>query len=249
MTDDRERTISDTDTGKVAPDETGDSERTDETTTVDAAAESFLEIEEELADERELASGLAVDATREPAESLPEEYPLVPSTEEVLALDVELRDDRTVTAYVEWDLDGGLGRLLDHYSIEPGEFARLHGEQLRVRRERGHYRLVVPDSTGRGDPQAIYGLGATFGVTLLGWLLVVAGVGGIFASPLSVLLWLAVGSLGLPVATYLDGWHRRTTTDWNQGPLFWATLAVIPGVNVVSTLLYLYGRMRATRVH
>lgn len=248
MGDDHERTISDTDTEQVPSRERADGERADETSTVEAAAESFLDIEGELADERELASGIAVDASRDPATSLPERYPLVPSSESVLALDVELRDGRTVTVYVEWDLDGELGQLLDGHDIEPEQFAALHGKQLRVRRERGHYRLVVPDSTSRGDPQAIYGLGVAFGVTLLGWLLVVGGFGGVLSAPLSVLAWLGIGSLGLPITTYLDAWHRRRTTDWDQGPLFWATLAAIPGVNVVSTLLYLYGRTRATRV-
>jgi len=60
------------------------------------------------------------------------------------------------------------------------------------------------------------------------------------------LLFLLVTLVVLPLFTYRDAWYLRTHSDWEGGPAFWATLAMIPGVNLLSTALYLLARGRAT---
>ncbi len=61
-----------------------------------------------------------------------------------------------------------------------------------------------------------------------------------------VTVWLLVSIVCLPIATYLDAWHLRTHTDWGQGPAFWAMLSMLPGVNILTLLAYLWSRRRAT---
>jgi hypothetical protein len=44
---------------------------------------------------------------------------------------------------------------------------------------------------------------------------------------------------------YYDAWDLRTTTNWEGGPLFWATLAMIPGLNILGVVAYLILRQNA----
>lgn len=59
---------------------------------------------------------------------------------------------------------------------------------------------------------------------------------------LFVLLTLCV----LPVFTYRDAWYLRAHSDCEGDPVFWATLAMLPGLNLLLTALYLRDRGRAT---
>jgi hypothetical protein len=217
---------------------------------VDRVAESFLDLESELAggDLSAPVWGQAVDAERIPATDVPEAYPVEVTTDEALALYLDV-DGRRGAVYFEWaegERDDRLGRLLALKGISPDRFAELYGQRLLLDVEDGHYVPIVPDEQPRGSARGVYGIGAALALNLLTAALAAIGLGGPLSSVPFVVLWLLVNLLVLPAATYLDAWDRRTRTDWDGGPLFWASLAAIPGVNVLSSVLYLGGRLRAT---
>ncbi len=234
--------------GDVVTDAAGDAQagsRED----LDSAAESFLTLEDDL-DAGEVSGtawGHAVDVERVPAGSVPDTYPVEIRSEEALALALDVDGDR-VRAYFGWDdaPEDRLGRLLELKNIPADRFADLHGESLFLAVEDGHYVPVVPEESPRGSPLGVYGVGAGFGLNLLVALLGLLGLGSVVASAPVVAVWLLANLVGLPAATYADAWHHRTHTDWNGGPLFWTTLAAIPGVNVLSSAAYLLGRARST---
>lgn len=224
--------------------------------------ESFLHLEAELAaGVEERVRGRAVDARRVPRTEVPDGYPLDLVTPEVLALDLALEpgagatgaagDPDTVTVYFEWEdgaTDDRLARLLALHGVDPGRFGDLYGRSTLVRAVDGHFVPVVPAESPRGDRRGVYGILAGLGVNLLGALLLAVGLGGLLASVPAVAAWLALNVVGVPVTTYLDAWHLRTHTDWEHGPSFWALLGALPGVNVLSSLVYLRTRREAEPV-
>lgn len=224
--------------------------------------ESFLHLEAELAAGVEgRVRGRAVDARRVPRTEAPDGYPLDLGSPEVLALDLALEpgtgatgaagDPDTVTVYLEWEdgaTDGRLARLLALHEVDPGRFGDLYGRSMLVRSVDGHFVPVVPAEPPRGDCRGVYGILAGLGVNLFGALLLAVGPGGLLTSGSAVAAWLALNVVGVPVATYLDAWHLRTHTDWEQGPSFWALLGALPGVNVFSSLVYLRTRREAEPV-
>ncbi len=224
----------------LAPGEAGD---------IDDAAESFLELESQFGGET-LPGGVrgrAVDVERVPASHVPEDYPVDIGTEEALALTLAV-DGAEVDVYFAFEADladDRLGRLLALKGIPADRFADLYGESILLTVEDGHHVPVVPDESPRGDATGFYGVAAGLGVNLLTVLLVLAGLGSVLSVPV-VLAWVLANVLAVPAATYLDAWHLRTHTDWDGGPLFWATLGALPGVNVLSSLAYLRERARAT---
>lgn len=272
VTDDGER-IADRDRSDAEPSADRDAPA-DAAPETDAAAateregpdgvESFLHLEGELATGVEgRVRGRAVDARRVPRAEVPDGYPLDLGTTEVLALDLDLGlepgagatgaagDPDTVTVYFEWEdgaTDDRLARLLALHGVDPGRFGDLYGRSVLVRAVDGHFVPVVPTESPRGDRRGVYGILAGLGVNLLGALLLAVGLGGLLASVPAVAAWLALNVVGLPVTTYLDAWHLRTHTDWEQGPSFWAVLGALPGVNVVSSLVYLRTRREAEPV-
>jgi len=196
------------------------------------------------------ARGQAIGVERIPGSDVPEEYPAEIGTEDALALEVELvnADHKSVTLYFEWPDEGAderLAKLLALRDVPIDRFGDLHGETLLVTVENGHYVPVLPEEEPRGDERGIYGVLAGMGFNLAVALATFLGFGGLAASGAFVLLWLAVTFVLLPVSTYLDSWHLRTTTNWEGGPLFWTTLSMIPGVNVMTVAAYLLLRGNA----
>lgn len=263
MTEDGERTVerqsadSDSATAESATDasEAAAADRpADEARTVDDAAESFLDVESRLKGSGEATLwGRAVNVERVPADAVPEDYPVEIATAEALALtlavDTATDTEREAVVYFEWsegDADDRLGRLLALQDIPQQRFADLHGESILLTYEDGHYLPYVPPEGVRGSAAGVYGVGAGLAVNLLAALLVGVGLGSVLSSVGALVVLLGVNFLLLPLATYADGWYLRTQTDWGQGPAFWALLAAIPGVNVLSSLLYLDSRRRAT---
>jgi len=218
---------------------------------VDTAAESFVAVEDDLApaDESGRVWGRAVDVDRVSASAVPEGYPVEIETDRALALELAVEGER-VTAYFALgdDLTGTrLGGLLALKGISPERFADLHGESLLLELRDGHYVPVVPSESPRGSPRGVYGVVAGLGMNLLFALLAIVGLGSVFSTPV-VLAWMVANVVGLPVATYTDAWHLRTHTDWEGGPLFWATLGALPGLNVLSSAWYLRDRGKAKRL-
>jgi hypothetical protein len=214
---------------------------------VDDAARSFLAVEAEFADPSGTARGQAVDVERVPAEDVPETFPVSITTPEALALSLDVGDTRAVT-YFEWDTDrheSRLHRLLALKGVRPERFAELHGETILLEAREGHYVPYVPEETPRGSALGVYGIVAGLVANLLAVLLVFSGLGSLVGSVPFVVLWLTLTLVVVPVSTYVDAWHLRTRTTWDGGPLFWGTLAAVPGVNVLSSALYLLGRRRA----
>ena len=216
--------------------------------TADDAAETFLELDDDLdttpepADSDGPRRGLVVDADRIDAAAVPEGYPLSATTDRVIALTVDFGSE-TTTVYLAWpeEADGetALTWLLDAMGIELRD---LYGKRVFVERVDGHDTLVTPDERPRGrDVEAgiVAGLGPVAG--LLGFVAVTGGL-PVVAS----LLWLGVSVGWLPYATYNDAWYARTHSDWDGGPLFWATLMLFPFLNLFAGGVYLWTRARAS---
>ena len=236
---------------------TGTEDRTDSTrrSSGEGVAERFLELESELTAGPEatlpdgtVRSGRLVDAELVSAADIPEEYPRHPGTGRALAVTLEIAGGRRVPAYLDWPEDGDptaestLGRLLAGLDVAPEQLAELYGRRVLVEVVEGRYTLYLPEEPPRGTGRDVYGVvaGAVASVaTLLGLALGVGSGVGLFV------LFLVL-TLVVPFFTYRDAWYLRTNSDWEGGPVFWATLAVVPGLNLVSTGLYLLARTRVT---
>ncbi len=226
--------------------------------TVDRAAESFLALEASIGDHRGEAGrlvGLAEDVERISAADIPAGYPRTITTDEAIRLRVgpELAGENDTdgetagSVYVEWPpSDGGeLARLLALRGIDAADFGDLHGERVPLAVEDGFLVLRLPPGGNRGDSRGVYGILTGLAVNVFAITFTVVGAGAVLGA-VPILLGLAVlNFVILPIATYLDARHLLTTTDWRQGPLFWATLAAIPLVNVLSSVAYLGTRRRA----
>jgi hypothetical protein len=219
---------------------------------LDRAAESFVEIEQELdrVPDGTLARGLAVDVERVPAANMPADFPVEITTEDALCLELSTREstEQVVETYFEWPEDGTddrLGRLLALHDIPADAFADLHGTELLLRAENGHWLPVVPNQQPRGDDRAFYGIVAGLAPSIAIALFSFFGLGGVVGTPAFLVLWLVCTFVVLPVSIYLDAWHLRTTTDWTGGPLFWAVLSMIPPLSVVVAPYYLIMRENA----
>lgn len=223
---------------------------------VETTAERFLELETELAGaeptlpDGTVRSGYIADAALVPVGEVPEGYPVSLGADRALAITIELETGREVPAYLDWPADEGptadsmLGRLLQTVDLEPEHLADLYGSRVLVTVTDGHYTLYVPDHPPRGSGRTVYGV-------VLGAVASIGSLIGFVLAPSSALFLIFVLTtlLVLPWLTYRDAWHLRTHSDWDGGPLFWATVAMLPGVNVLSTALYLSQRSSATRLH
>lgn len=220
---------------------------------LDTKAASFLEVEQEIdaIAEGMQVRGQAIDVEQIPAHEVPEGFPYEITTDDALALTLELPDttsEKTVTTYFDWPTEGTgdrLGRLLELREVPLDRFADLHGETLLLTVEDGHFVPVLPDEEPRGDGRAVYGILAGLLPSLAIFAAAMLGGGGFLVSNWFVLLYLAAHIAILPAATYLDAWHLRTTTNWEGGPLFWAFFAMIPGLNLLVLAAYLIARANA----
>lgn len=228
---------------------------------VDDAADSFVSLElelQELDGGPERLTGVAADVERIPAAAVPDGYPLAITTQDAVRVRVrtgagalgldDAVDDSREAIYLEWppSEDGPLSRLLALRDVDPEQFADLHGERVPLAVEDGFLVPRLPPAGPRGSANGVYGILAGLVGNLGVLALPLLGLSGVLTS-LPVLVFLVLVNLVvLPLATYLDAWHLLTTTDWDGGPPFWATLAIIPVANVVSSLTYLYSRRTAT---
>ena len=220
----------------------------------DEAAARFLELEAELAaatspalPDGTIRHGVLVDASLVSTSDVPAEYPVEVTSSRALALSVELDTGKKVTAYLDWPADGKpgedstLGRLLTGLSVPPEQLGELYGQRVLMTVIDGHFTLYVPEESPRGTGVNVYGVIGTAVAsiaTLLGFTL----------SPGSLLFlaFVITTLVLLPFFTYRDAWYLRTNSDWDGGPLYWASLAMIPGLNVLSTAVYLSQRRSAT---
>lgn len=218
----------------------------------DHAAESFIEVEQELqgVNDSIRGRGQAIEVEKVPAEEVPDEFPVEIDSENALALRLSMveAEEETIVTYFEWpeeETGDRLAQLLELNDISPDRFANLHGKNILMTIEDGYYVPVLPDEKPRGDDRAIYGILAGLAPNFL---ILLAGLVGALGSVVSgpfFLLWVIMTFIVLPVSVYLDAWDLRTSADWDGGPLFWAFLAVIPVINVVAVPLYLLSRMNA----
>lgn len=221
----------------------------------DHAAESFVEVEQVLGHlgEGMTTRGQAIDVARIPASEVPDDFPYQIGTDDALALALELVDGegQTVRTYFEWPesgTDDRLARLLDLCDVSVNKFADLHGANILLRVESGHYVPALPDEKPRGDPRAFYGILAGIAPSITIALFSFFGLGDLVFTSLFFLLWVVCTFIVLPIAIYVDSWHLRTTTDWDGGPLFWAFFALIPALNVIVVPAYLIMRESAQPV-
>lgn len=240
------------DSRETGTEETTDQEEATEQDAFDHAAESFVEVEQELqgAGEGMRGRGRAVGVDRVPTAEVPEEYPAPIETEEALALRLSMveADDVTVVIYFEWPgqaPDQRLAKLLELCDIPTDRFADLNGETILLTIEEGYYVPVLPDEQPRGDPRAVYGILAGLLPSFLVFVAGLLGVAGQVASPGFFIVWLLATLVVVPVSIYFDAWNLRTTTDWDGGPLFWAFLALVPGLEVLVGPAYIIMRRNA----
>lgn len=213
----------------------------------DAAAESFLELDEDLDVTPDTDGtggrrrGIVADADRVSTDRVPEGYPLSTATERAVALTVDFGDG-TTTVYLAWPDDAEteteLTWLLDAMGIDLRE---LYGKSVLVERVDGYDALVTPDERPRGSD---------WRAGVIGGLGVVAGFVALLAAtsgPLGVAgaVWALVTLVWLPYTTHRDAWYVRTRSDWGGGPLFWATLSILPFFNLITGTVYLWQRSRA----
>ena len=219
---------------------------------LDHAAQSFVEVEQEM---KGLAEGMrgrgeAIGVERVPTSEIPDDYPAEIDTEEALALQLSMVDavNKTVVVYFEWPdqgTDPRLARLLSLRDIPMDRFADIHGETVLLTIEDGYYVPVLPDEEPRGDSRGFYGIIAGLVPSLLIALAGIFGLGSFVFNAPFFLLWLVSTLLILPASVYLDAWNLRTTTDWDGGPLFWAFFSMIPALNVMAVPAYLIIRENA----
>lgn len=213
--------------------------------TYERGARSFLELEDELADDGDARRARVVDAETVPAEAVPADYPRSIDGERALALTFEVDESGVdATAYFAWPPGNGgdLDRLLDVLGIPHSSFADLNGRRLLVTVEDGHAHPLVPSTPPRGTPYGVVGIlgGQTVNVALLA-----AGVAGLVGPAALVLALLFVNLLALPAAAYLDASYLQSRTDWDHAPSMWALLHVPVGVNLLATAVYLRLRRHA----
>jgi hypothetical protein len=219
---------------------------------LDASAGAFLSIEDRLRPGTGPWRAVGVEVVD--AAAVPDGYPR--SIEAAEALELRLDSPAggpTEPVYLSFPADGvvsadsELGRLLDRLSIPPDRFGDLHGKEIPVAREDDALVLdVAAQRTRRGSDRAILGLLGGYGLLLAAALSALLGAGWVIASPLALGVLAITHFVVLPIATYLDGWHLRSTTGWGHAPGLWAILAIVPGVNLVTTALYLLSRNAAT---
>lgn len=224
----------------------------EESEELDAAADSFLEVEQEIdtmAEGMQLR-GQAIDVAQIPAHEVPDGFPYKIGTSDALALTLEIdqTEGKTVTTYFEWPGQGGderLAKLMELHGVPMDRFAELHGEDLLLAVRDGHFVPVLPRDGVRGDDRAYFGVVGGFAFLLFPLVAWMFGVTGMIGSSLFFFLFILVHLVVLPVSIYLDAWDLRTTTNWTGGPLFWAFFAMIPGLNVMIVAAYLILRGNA----
>lgn len=215
---------------------------------LDEAAEAFVEMEENIGHPGDRAiRAHAIDVEKVSAAEVPDDFPYEITTDDALALTLELVEsrNRTVTTYFNWPdeaADRRLATLLELTDVSVDRFADLHGKEILLEVQDAHYVPMLPAAGPRGDDRAIYGILAGIAPSLLIALFSFVGYGAVLASMTFVLLWLICTFVVLPVSIYLDAWHLRTRTDWDGGPLFWAFLSMIPFLNVLVVPAYLISR-------
>jgi hypothetical protein len=219
---------------------------------LDSAADSFLEVEQEFDGmvEGMQLRGQAIDVSQIPATEVPDDFPYDIQSEDALALTLELTqmESQTVTTYFEWPTDGAdkrLGKLLSLRDVPLDRFADLHGEKILLTVENGHVVPVLPEEERRGSDKGILGILGGMAPSALIFVAGLLGLGGLVGNLPFLLLWLIGTFFVLPISTYYDAWDLRTTTNWEGGPLFWATLMMIPGLNILGVAAYLIVRQNA----
>lgn len=225
----------------------------DEERDVDKSATSFVEVEQELGHlgEGMRAKAQAIDVEQVPASEVPEDYPVAIGTPDALELTLELlgQEGRTVLVYFEWPDQGPsdrLATLLELSDVAVDRFGDLHGKTILVTVEDGYYLPVLPEAGLRGDERAVYALAAGLVPPALVTFVGIFGIGtSLVVSTPFILLWLLSTFLIVPLALYSDAWYLRTHSDWDGGPLFWASMAVVPMLELVIVPLYLLARANA----
>lgn len=250
MADEAERTIDadgreSTHSDESAGDRRG--ERESDRTAVDEGAESFVDLERDLRafrGEGDRVRGRAVDARRIPTSDVPTDYPLTPTTSEVLELLVEPQGTETEPQpiYFEWPPgeDGPLATLLALRDVDPGSFADLHGEVVPLSIEGEWLVHDLPETMPRGSKRGVLGVWASVALVAAG--LAVAPVIDVLVIQV---VYGVVTFLLLPVSTYYDAWYLRTHTDWDSTPLGWTVLTFLPWLNALVALAYLAVRRTA----
>ncbi|MBX0288189.1 hypothetical protein [Haloarcula salinisoli] len=212
----------------------------------DDAAASFLELDADLDTgqdpETGADSGHVADAERVPRERCPDGYPLGARTDEVLALTVDIGLDERVV-YLAWPDEATDAPLVWYLDATGIELRELYGREVQLAEREGHTTLATPAEAPRGSGRW-YG-GVLGGAALSAGLLATLPAAGPTLGPPLGLLWGALTLVGLPYAVYRDAWYVRTHSDWDGGPLFWATLSALPLLNLVSVASYLYSRSKA----
>ena len=219
--------------------------------TSDEQAASFFDIgeaggtggEPAIGGGRAYARIVAVDIVS--TDEVPSGYPLEIGTERALEFEVEFPDETQAVVYLEYrerGQDPRLARILENAGTPYGSYADLYGVRLLLEVVEGYWTLYVPRSSPRGSTRGVYGI--WFGLVFNGFA-VAGGLlsgGSLFTSLAFVLAFLCINLVVIPVTTLVDAWFLESHTDWEHGPLFWASCNAFPLLNVLVSALYLSSR-------
>lgn len=222
--------------------------------TSDERADAFFAVGETSSTDGEPAIGggrvhaRIVDVDVVTDDEIPSAYPVEIRTPRALAFTVEFPNETQSVVYLEHRENGQdprLATVLEATGTPYGSYADLYGERLLFEVEEGYWTLYVPRSAPRGSSRGVYGiwLGLAFnGVAILGGVL---SGGALFASAAFLLAFLVINLVVMPAATLTDSWYLESHTDWDQGPLFWATFNAVPLMNLLVSAWYLKSRFDA----
>ena len=192
--------------------------------------------------------GQIVEAAIVPADVVPTAYPWGIHSEHAIAFTVEFPNGTEAIFYVEHRDNGQdprLARLLEVLETPYGSYADLYGERVLLEVEDGYWIPYVPRSTPRGSPRGVYGVIAGLAFNLVAILGVLVGGGALVLGGPFLVAFLLCNLVVIPAATVTDARYLHTHTDWQHGPLFWATCNAFPVLNVVVSAWYLTTRRAA----
>ena len=192
--------------------------------------------------------GQIVEAAIVPADVVPTAYPWAVHSERAMAFTVEFPNGTEAIFYVEHRENGQdprLARLLEVLETPYGSYADLYGERVLLEVEDGYWIPYVPQSAPRGSPRGVYGVIAGLAFNLVAILGVMIGGGALVLWSPFLVAFLLCNLVVIPAATLTDARYLHTHTDWEHGPLFWATCNAFPVLNVVVSVWYLTTRRAA----
>lgn len=215
-------------------------------------AERFMRLEDEIREssstvrsDGEVLKGEIRDVKRVPSEEIPNDYPVDIETEEALGFTIKTSQDKSVSVYMNWFDDKTnrknslISDLLKMHNIQETQISDLYGKEVLLESENNHLRLKTPDNPRKGKTR----YSAILPSLLIGYFALFLGIQTtIIPFSIGLVMFTITIFLVLPFFVYQDSWKLRNMSKWEGGPLFWATVSMLPIINIFTTLMYISQR-------